>query len=185
MGVDNFIWDSENQSVGWSYNENCVFKRIENAFFASLDEHNKYVFVEAGQNFSQDKIYYLNFDGEELFTVDKVNDKVSWQLQDQLVEVNCKDIQCAQLYIEQCVVIIISGEDQIEKEIKGFALDGTLLFVKSPPQGFSFKYLSTNKNRPSVVCDGDQANTDAYGRYSWHFIINHKTGDMSKESLAY
>jgi hypothetical protein len=60
-----------------------------------------------------------------------------------------------------------------------------LLFEKEPPQGYTFMYLSTSRNHPSVVCDGGENNADAYGRSTWRFAINTKTGDMTKENLAY
>lgn len=185
MDIENFNWDIETQSVKWSFDGKIVRERFENAFFASQNIKNNYVIVEAGRNYSQDQIYYLSFDGKLIFKIDKENDKVSWQLQDKLVEVNCKDISNAQLYTEHSIVIVISVDDQNNKLLKGFGLDGTLLFSKQPPQGFTFNYLSTIKNQPSVVCEGDSANTDAYGRSSWHFIINDRTGEMSKGNLAY
>ncbi|WP_055109360.1 hypothetical protein [Paenibacillus ihumii] len=82
--------------------------------------------VEAGQNYSQDQIFYLSFEGKQIF-----------------------------------------------------------LFVERPPQGFDFNYLSTLKNQPSVVCEGDEDNTDIYRRNGWSFIIDTKTGDMTKGNLAY
>lgn len=185
MSIENFIWDSKNQSVSWSFNGKTILKRFENAYFATHNTQKNYVYVEAGQNFSQDQIYYFSLDGTQIFTIDKMNNKVNWQIKDELVEINCHNILNAQLYIEQSIVIIISAENQNEKVMKGFALDGELLFIKDPPRGFTFNYLATFRNQPSIVCDGDKSNADEHGRSSWHFIINAKTGDISKENLAY
>ena len=81
--------------------------------------------------------------------------------------------------------MVITVSNQVDRKLKGFALDGTLLFEKEPLQGYSFKNLSTLNNQPSVVCDGGETNADAYGRSRWHFAIDTKTGDMTKENLAY
>jgi hypothetical protein len=185
MTVENFIWDSENQSVSWTYDEKVIKETFENAHFASVNEQKNFVYVEAGQNYSQDQVYHLSFDGKQIFIFDKVNGKVSWLHQDQLVEVNCKNVINAQFYVGQAVIIIITASNQVDRKLQGFALDGTLLFEKEPPQGYNFVYLSTSKNQPSVVCDGGKTNADVYGRSSWHFAIDNKTGDMTKENLAY
>jgi hypothetical protein len=185
MTVENFIWDSQNRSVSWEYNGKYIRKKFENAHFASVNVQKSFVYVESGQNYSQDQVYHLSFDGKRIFTFDKVSGKVSWLHQDQLVEVDCKNVVNAQLYIGQGVVIVIMELSQGGRKLHGFALNGTLSFEKEPPKGYSFEYLSTSNNQPSVVCDGGKNNVDAYGRSSWHFAIDTQTGDMTKENLAY
>lgn len=184
MTVENFIWDSQNKSVSWIYDGVVIKEIFENAHFASVNKEKNFVYVEAGENYSQDQIYHLSFDGKRIFIFDKVNDIVSWLHKDQMVEVNCKNIVNAKFYNGQ-VVIIITESNGVDRRLQGFALDGTLLFEKEAPQGYKFDYLSTSKNKPSVVCDGGKTNVDDYGRSSWHFTINTKTGDMTKENLAY
>ncbi len=185
MNIENFNWDSKNQSANWSYNGKTIKKKYDNAYFASLNKQKNLVYIEAGENYSQDQIYYLSFNGEQIFKIDKVKGKMSWQQQDRLVEVNCKGILNGQYYIEQDIVVVITAGEQGDKKLKGFALDGTLLFVKQPPKDYTFNYLSTFMNQPSVVCNGGKANADAFERSSWHFLINTKTGEMSKENMAY
>lgn len=185
MTVENFILDSANQSVSWIYGEKVIKETFRNVHFASVNEQEHFVYVESGHNYSQDQVYYISFDGKPIFTLDKIKGKVSWLHQDQLVEVNCKNIISAKLYVEQAVIIVITASNQVDGKLEVFALDGILLFAKQPPQGYSFVYLSTSKNKPFVVCDGEKTNADAYGRSRWHFAIDTKTGDMIKENLAY
>lgn len=185
MAVENFIWDSKNQSVSWIYGGKLIKETFENAYFASVNKQKNFVYVEAGKNYSQDQIYHLSFDGKRIFVLDKLNDKVSWLHQNKLIKICCKNIVSAQFYTGQVVLIISVASNQVNKKVQGFALDGTLLFEKEPPQGYNFVNLSTWKNQPSVVCDGGKTNADAYGRSSWHFAIDIKTGDMTKENLAY
>lgn len=185
MTIENFIWDSQNQSVSWTYNGKIIKETYENAYFATVNTQENFVYVEAGQNYSQDQVYHLSFDGKRIFTLDKLRGKVSWLYQDKMVEVACKSIVNAQLYIENGVIIVITALSQSRRKLQGFALDSTLLFEKEPPHGYSFVNLSTYKNKPSAVCDGGKTNADAYGRSSWHFAIDIKTGDMTKENLAY
>lgn len=185
MTVENFSLDNENQSVSWLYDGKLVEKNFKDMHFASPSTQKKFVYVEAGKNFSQDQIYHLSFDGKLIFAFDKINSKVSWQHQGKLVEVDSKNITNAQLYMNQGIMILITVLNQDDKRLQGFSLDGTLLFVKAPPQGYNFMYLSALNNQPSVVCDGGKASTDAYGRSSWHFSIDTKTGNMTRENLAY
>lgn len=111
--------------------------------------------------------------------------KISWLYQNQLVEVDCKNVVNAQLYIGQGVVIAITEPSQDDRKLQGFALDGSLSFEKEAPQGYCFEYLSISNNQPSVVCDGGKSNVDVYGRSKWQFAIDNQIGDMTKENLAY
>lgn len=185
MIIENFIWNSQNQSVSWTYNGKVIKETFDNAHFAFVNAQKNLVYVEAGQNYDQDQVYHISFDGKLIFTLDKVSGKVSWLYQDQLIKVDCKNIMNAQLYIGQGIVIVITAPNQADRKLQGFSLDGKLLFEKAPPQGYSFVHLSTSKNQPSVVCDGGKANADVYGRSSWHFAIDTKIGDMTKENLEY
>ncbi|GFN30968.1 hypothetical protein [Paenibacillus xylaniclasticus] len=183
MSVENMKWD--NQGISWVFEGNKITKNIDHVFFASVNKSENCVVVEAGLNFSQDQVYHLTFDGTPIFIVDKTAGKVCWKYQDKIVEIETCNILNAQLYAEQGIVLIIIAINQKDKLLKGFALDGSLRFEKHPPEGFDFNYLTSNRNQPSVVCDGDDSNTDQYGRNSRHFIIDSQTGDLLKENLAY
>lgn len=185
MTVANFKWDDVNRSISWMYNGLHLIKRYDHAYFASLNMENQYVVVEAGKNYAQDQLYFLSFDGREIFKVDKANDTVSWLLQNHLIEVHCKHIINAQIYLHEGIVVTITLENQLEKVLKVYKMNGSLLFVNHPPAGFDFSYLSTFNKQPSVVCNGDKNNTDAFNRTTWNFIIDTTTGEMTKANLAY
>lgn len=185
MSIENFIWDKQNESVSWSYNGKIIMKRYENMHFAYLDLKENYILVKTGKNYNIEQFYHISFEGKHIFSVDMISGKVGWQLQDRQIEVHCKNIVSAELYIKHGIIMIISAENQMEKMLKGFALDGTLLFEKKPPKGYTFHYLSASNNLPTVVCSGGKENADAYGRNLWHFSINPQTGEMLKISLAY
>ena len=76
-------------------------------------------------------------------------------------------------------------EQNQDRKLQVFTLEGVLSLEKAPPQGYSFVNLSTSKNQPSVVCDGGRDRADVYGRSRWHFAINTQIGDMTRENLAY
>lgn len=185
MNIENFIWDNKNQSVSWIYDGKIIKEVYENAYFAAVNSKQNFVYIMAGQNYSQDQLYYLSFDGKRIFTFDKLSGKVSWLYQNKIVEVTCENIVNAQLYIEKGVIIVITASSHSNGKLQCFALNGILLFEKESPHGYSFEYLSTCMNEPSVVCDAGKTNADSYGRTSWHFTIDIKTGNMTKANLAY
>lgn len=185
MSIENFIWDKQNQCVSWNYNGKTIKKIYENMNFANFDLQNNYVLVTVGKNFRVEQVYYLSFEGKQIFLFDKVNGEISWQYNNQLIGVSCENIQDAQIYFKNDIVIAITAINQIDKKMKGFSLDGKLIFEKESPAGYIFEYLSTSNKLPTVVCDGGKANADAYGRSEFHFEIDTKTGDMSKICLAY
>lgn len=184
MTVENFIWDSHKQTISWEYGGKSIRKTFVNAYFASVNTQGNFVYIEVGKDYSQEQVYHFSFDGEQIFTFDKVSDKVSWLHQDQLVEIDCKNIVEAQCYSEQGVVIVIVGQDQ-EMKLQIFTSKGMLRIEKEPPRGYNFVHLSTSKSQPSVVCDGGKDIADVYGRSRWHFAIDTQNGDMTKENLAY
>ena len=183
--IKNFIWDSQNKSVSWIYNGKVIKKKFENAYYASVDLQKKYVYIELGQNYYREQVYYFSFDGERIFMADKMSGIVNWLYEDQVIEIDSRNILNAQIYREQGVVILITVPNQTDINIKGFALDGRLLFKKEAPEGYSFMYLSTFKNQPAIVFDGGETNADVHGRSSWYFIVDINTGDMTRENIAY
>ena len=185
MTIENFVLDIKNQSVSWIYEGKTIKETFVNAYFASVDKQNNYVYVESGNNYSQEQIYHLSFDGKHIFEVDKLKNTISWLYQNKSIKINCKNIADAQIYKEQIVIIISETSNNVGKKLQGYALDGTLLFEKKPPKGYSFVNLSSFRNQPSVVCDGGKIDIDVYGRNKRQFSINIKTGEMIKENLAY
>lgn len=183
MIVKNFVWDSK--SVSWIFEGRVINKTFENVHFAVFDTQKEVVYVEAGKNYSQDQVYNISFDGKEVFMFDKIVGKICWIYQKKLVQVIRDNIISVQPYNEYGLIIAIVEKCQDNRRLQAFKLDGTMFFEKQPPQGYKFLYLASSNNCHSVVCDGGESKADAYGRSSWHFSIDIKTGNMIKENLAY
>lgn len=183
MSVEDFFWDAENQTVRWSYKGATYNEKIDNMHQATVIKQKDFIYIEAGHNYYQDQMYYLSYDGRRIFTCDKLKGKISWQFEDQLIDIDCENILSAMLYVDHGLVIVITVSNKVDQRLKGFSLDGMLLFEKEPPQDFIFIYLSESMNKPTVVSDGGIP--DASGRYRWHFTIDTKTGELSKIGLAY
>ncbi|MFD0671931.1 hypothetical protein [Cohnella sp. GCM10027633] len=184
MSFEEFNWDSKAQCVSWLFEGILISSKYQDAYLASVDIVNQHVIVEAGKNYSQDQVYFLTTSGEQIFKLDKINNIVLWKLQNQSVELSCNNILNGKFYVQHRICIVISIENDSEV-LKGFALDGTLLFINHPPKGFKLIYLSTYNGQPSVVCDADEVNSDQFGRNRWHLIINKITGALVKADLAY
>lgn len=185
MNIQNFVWDKQNYTVSWSYNGKIIKKIFKNLHFAYLNTQENFILLKVGKNFIIEQVYYLSFEGNQLFLLDKVNGKISWQYNNQFIEINCENLESSQIYFSNGIVIAIIAMSQNERMIKGFSLDGKLMFEKKPPEGYVFKYLSTANKLPTVVCDGGKTDADIYGRSEFHFEINTKTGEMKKINLAY
>ena len=50
MTIENFVLDIKNQSVSWIYEGKTIKETFVNAYFASVDKQNNYVYVESGNN---------------------------------------------------------------------------------------------------------------------------------------
>ena len=185
MSIQNYIWDKQNHTVSWSFNGKIIKKSFKNMHFSYLNTEENFVIIKVGKNFIVEQVYYISFEGKEIFSFDKENSKISWLYNNQLIAINCPNAESAQIYFANGIVMAITAISKIDKKIVGYTIDGSLLFEKEPPVGYQFVRLSTYKNLPAVVCDGGDANADAYGRSTWHFAINTKTSDMTKENLAY
>jgi hypothetical protein len=183
MEVKDFIWDLD--IVSWSYNEKNIKIQFSNINFANVDSVKNYVYIVCGENFSEDQVYYLSFEGKQIFAYDKKSGKISWDYKDRLVEINCKNITSAKLESKDGIVLVISGSQNSNEKLLGFTLDGVQLFEKAPPKGYHFLYFSSVSNRLSIVCEGGKDQADAYGRNNWHFVIDTKIGEMVKSNLAY
>lgn len=184
MIVKDFIWNSN--SVSWSNHEEMIELNLSNIQFATLDQQNKYVYVECGKDLSsKTQFYYFLFDGRRIFGYDKINGLISWLYNERLVEVECEDILTSKLEMKDAIILVISRDQQEKEKLTGFTLDGVLLFEKEPPKGYHFLYFSTVSNKPSVVCAGERDQADKFGRNDWHFKIDTKTGELLKSNLAY
>lgn len=117
MNIENFFWDKVNHCVSWSYNGKDIKENYENMFFATADLEKKYIFIKAGQNYSQDQIYYISFDGKLIFSFDKVSGKISWQHKYQLVEVSKKNIEYAQMYFNHDIIMAITVKNKNDKKM--------------------------------------------------------------------
>ena len=61
--MDNFTWDFGSKLVKWNNEGVEIEKRVDNAFFATVNEDKQLIYVEAGENYNQDSIFYFSYDG--------------------------------------------------------------------------------------------------------------------------
>jgi len=179
-GVD-YKFDSSN--VIWEYNSKKVELQISKINFVNVEKENRYIYIVCGENFSEDTIYYYSFEGNKIFSYDKIKGTVSWDYKGKSVELKCKDIINAKLFLEQEVVIILANGQNSKDRVIGYNLEGGLKFEKYAPKDYKFLYLSTSSDKITVVCEG--SHSDSYGRNSWHFELDLSTGELTKINLAY
>ncbi|WP_113929483.1 hypothetical protein [Bacillus sp. P14.5] len=185
MAIKNFKWDSQSQSVCWVYNGTTIKSTYEHAYFATLDENENYVFVEAGENNNQEQMYYISFDGKPIFSFDRLTGTVSWLNGNKQVQINALNAIGAHRYSEHNLIIVVKQSGPSATKLCGYSTDGILLFESDSPEGFVFVYLTTFKSSPYIVYDGGKAYADPYGRSSWIFSVDPRSGKLNKENLAY
>ncbi len=69
MEVKDFLWGLD--SVTWSYDSESRKVELPNINFANIDLLNKNIYIVCGENFSDDQIYYLAYDGNVQLAYDK------------------------------------------------------------------------------------------------------------------
>ncbi|RIW30388.1 hypothetical protein D3H55_16755 [Bacillus salacetis] len=162
-----------------------IKNNYEHAYFATINENEDYVFVEAGENYEQERVYYISFDGDQIFSFDKLTGNVSWLNRNKQIQIKCKNAIGAHRYSEHNIIIVVNQNGISATKLNGYALDGTLLFEKDSSDGFDFVYLTTFRSSPYIVYDGGKANADSFGRSWWNFSIDPRSGKLNKEHLAY
>lgn len=185
MEIKKFNWDKDTGIVSWFYNEKMIERKFDSIYFASINLDEKQVYVEAGKNYSQDEICYLSFEGELIFIFNKIENKIKWKVLNNSIEVNCEGLKHAKYFKSQAVILVISIINQAKENLICYDVEGNLLFEKESPLGYKYVYLSSFEGTPSVVCEGGDLKVDSFGRNTWHYIINIKTGELLKGGLAY
>lgn len=181
MKIEGLVWDSN--SIRW-INKREINKQINDIYFASINDELECICVEAGKNFILDEVYYFLADGDLLFTYNKTNNRVEWSYKGCLYKKQFLKIRQAQIYLKQKVVLVIEEQNNKDRII-GYNLEGVKVFCSFASDGYSMEYLSEINYAPVVVCSGDENHVDKYGRNRVNFIIDEKTGIMSKANLAY
>ena len=119
----------------------------------------------------------------ENFSVDKSNNTVSWKVNGELVEIECKNLDSAHLFSEANLVLTLVGKESYPSTLIGFSIKGTQKFEVNAPKGFEFSYLTEHPTAGvSVVCIADQR---IDGWMDWHFSINPSTGELKRHCPAY
>ncbi|OIK13336.1 hypothetical protein [Bacillus sp. MUM 13] len=183
MEIIDFSWDLE--SAGWTYEGKEVHVALSNINFANLDAEENYIYIVCGENFSENNIHYLTFDGKEILAYDKTSGSITWEYDGNIIEVQCEHLENARLYTMESLIMAIAADGQGNTKLIGWRLDGTLAFETAAPPEYKLSYLSSVDKKPTVVCEGSPAQSDKYGRNTWHFSIDTATGELIKSELAH
>jgi hypothetical protein len=185
MPFDNFTWNNKEECVSWIFEGRLLIRKFKNLQFASLNIENNYVYIEAGQNYKQDEIYYILENGNILFVCNKKENIISWRNDYSEINVLCDNIIATKYYINQYTILVIVLINISNTMLLGYQIDGTLLFRVSPPENYKLLYFSTFENNPAVIGERIKGFEDDYERSRCHFIINLKSGDLTKGTIAY
>lgn len=182
MQIKNFTWT--NNHVTWLYNNTKIDIELSNINFSNINEKNQYIYIVCGENFSENEVHFLSYNGNKIFMYNKVEGKLEWKVKGKHMQINFSKIENANLYPNQEVILAIA---QLKNKLKlyGFDLSGNKILELDPPKNYQLLYLSEVSKKPSVVCEGTKQEADKHGRKTWNFLVDLKTKELVKSTLAY
>jgi len=111
-------------------------------------------------------------------------DSVTWSFGSTLVEKHARNIKSALTDSQnQFVLVLFYPDCDSNQTIVEYTGHGVEVFQISPPDEYSFYYLSPHhKATISVVCQGP---ADPFGRTDYHFSIDTGSGSLKLLGLAH
>ena len=170
------------EQVSWTYKQNEVNLKLNDVIFASEDTENSYVYIDCGENYETKKVYFFDFNGNLLMNYDLENGHITWK-----VDSFAKEIHIPKLLLvgyfprKELLLIMYQGR---HREVIAFDINGEFLFEVTKPEGCEMMYFQEFSDYVTVVCDGDDSQTDKFGRRRFNFKLNLKTGDLIRKGLA-
>lgn len=164
--------------VSWIHDGQKIVVRVKDFIYATKKE-GQYVYIECGKNHLLDNAYYYDLTGN-LILFYRIDEEIL-RIGNKRLHIN--DLKLASFYPNQNIILLLVGDRK--KKIIGYNLEGIQLFETESPIGFEMKYFQTNGKEIYVVCDGDKQYADKYGRISYNFLIELRTGKLTKGTLAY
>jgi|APDOM4702015159_1054818.scaffolds.fasta_scaffold00578_3 hypothetical protein len=181
MAFDNFEWNKEEGSISWTFQGESQTHKIRNLYYAALNLEQNYVYLETGKNYNQDEIYYLLEDGLILFKCNKDTNEILLRNNDSYTTIICKNIVNSSYSVKHQIALVITSNNKI----LGYDIRGTSIFETPAPEEYCFLYFSTKNDKLVVIAEKTDGDEDEYGRNRRHFIIDEKSGKLSKSDLAY
>lgn len=168
--------------ITWEFQGDIIELDIKGAFFVTTDSTENYVYIEAGKDFESDRIYYFEPDGQLNFLFDERQGEISWKFKD--IKKSIHDIGEINVgyYPEKERILILNTSDAL---IKGYNLEGELLFSVAEPRGYKMQYSSEIGERLVIVCDKEDGAEDQYGRFRVNFYLDYFSGELEKGNIAY
>ncbi|MEK3952114.1 MULTISPECIES: hypothetical protein [Psychrobacillus] len=179
--INNLLYNSH--LVSWVFEGKEVGINIENLFFASVDENNEYVYVNAGENYIKDKVYYFNFDGTLKMYYDLFTGSIKWDYKEEKQTLVIKDLIEIGYFPKKEIILVLFNEDK--REVIGLNLAGEYLYEIEKPVGYRMMYFEEFPDNVAVVCDGGELQEDRFGRSRTNFLLNQDDGTLYKGNLAY
>ncbi|MGF6907694.1 hypothetical protein [Fusobacterium sp. PH5-44] len=176
----------DDQNVTWKYNESKININLKEVRSAFVDTQNFYVFMYVGKikKFLSDKILFYDFLGNLIMDCNRKEEYLWWKLSEKEHRINIKNLMSVFFAQTKKIIIIWYKYNNLDKVI---ALDlyGEYLYDITIPNGFTVWYFSETDMDIHIACDGGKRHADSYGRTSYWFLIDLKTGRLTKQGLAY
>lgn len=171
-----------NEEVSWTFRKNEVHVKLNNAFFASVDHENNYIYVDCGENYETKQVYIFDFNGNILLNYDIEKGNIIWKFDNLEKEIQIQNLLLVGYFPRKNLLLIMYQGKQ--REVVAFDLDGEFLYEVIKPDGFEIMYFQEFTDYVSVVCDGDDNQVDKFGRGRFNFKLDIKTGNLTIKGLA-
>lgn len=168
--------------ISWEFQGEIIELDISGAFFATTDSAENYVYVESGEGFHTDRIYYFEPNGQLNFLYDVKQGEISWKFKGiKRIIQDTGDINVGYYPNKERILIL----NYSQARIKGYNLEGKLLFSVAEPNGYKMQYSNESDEQLLIVCDKEDGAEDQYGRFRVNFFIDSFSGKLEKGNIAY
>lgn len=184
MNVSSLDSDIQNGKVSWIYNKNKYEVVVKNLIFANVNEKEKLIYTTSGKNYCEDTVYFYSYKAKLIMSYSKDTSQVCLEYNENLIIKHLDYLNQANIYKELDIIIVLTRQKN-DKKLMIYHIDGGIICEKREPKDYYFSHLTSDGDKPAIVCDGDEKTKDKYGRSTWKFSINSITGELIKLSLAY
>lgn len=169
--------------ISWDSNNKNILIKVDNAFFASEDKKNEYIYIESGKNFIKDRVCYYDFNGNLDFLYDLKSGVIEWTYNDEKRKLVLNNLKEVGYYPKKNRILVLFSDEA--PKAQGYNLSGEYLYHIDAPTGYGMVYFGESDDSLLVVCDGDKQNEDKFGRFRVNFKIDIINGNLTKGNLAY
>lgn len=169
----------ESGIISWIYQDVMYEKKYENIITAHFQEDEIYIkYIDEKYGEMNE---YCDLRGNIKYAYNRAKGMVLTSSSQFVVE----NLLSIRYVLKHNLFVAQIGEKRTDSILYILNKNGEKILKIDAPYHYSFYSLVKRNDEVDVVCHGDEATTDEYGRNDWRFSINYFTGGLKKEALEY